>query len=147
MALSVIPQLAEMGKKSTHARTHTHTLWLLIIFIGLSAKFSSYSSQKDIYSLINALYVVHLWPPFCPQVCLNSSKHRFSEVLDTLLRGVGPFWHHTIAQLLQICCLDIHAANFPFHSIPEVPIRLRSGDKKSKLCIQRCSASYFGYNE
>ncbi len=60
------------------------------------------------------------WTHVCLQNCLNSSWHRFNEVLKTFLRDFGPYWHYSITQLLQICRLHIHDANLPFHHIPKV---------------------------
>ncbi len=57
--------------------------------------------------------------PFCLRNFLNSSSHRFNKVLETFLRDVGPYWHDSITQLLQICQLHFHDVNLPFHHIPK----------------------------
>ena len=59
------------------------------------------------------------WTPFFLQNCLNSLWHRFNKALKTFHRGFGPYWHDSIMQLLQICCLHIHDVNLPFHHIPQ----------------------------
>ncbi len=35
--------------------------------------------------------------------CLNSSWHKFNEVLETFLSYFGTYWHESIMQMLQIC--------------------------------------------
>jgi len=91
------------------------------------------------------LLVRGLTPFCCLQNCLNYLWHRFSKVLETLLRDFGPYWHDSITQLLQICRLHIHDANLPFHHIPNVHIGLRSGDCGGPLskvnslsCLRMC---------
>ncbi len=69
---------------------------------------------------IRYTFLVMGWSPFCLQNCLNYSWHRLNTVLKTFLRNVGPYWHDSITQLLQICRLHIHDANLPFHHIPKV---------------------------
>ncbi len=39
------------------------------------------------------------WTLFCLQNCLNSSCHRFNEVLETFLRDFGPYLHDSIGYL------------------------------------------------
>ncbi len=60
--------------------------------------------------------------PFCLQNCLNSSWHRFNNVMETFLRDFGPYWHDSITQLLLICRLHIHDANLRFHHITYIYI-------------------------
>ncbi len=69
---------------------------------------------------IYTLYIYTGWTLFCLQNCLNSSWHRFNEVLETFFWDFGPYWHESITQLLQICRLHIHDVNLPFHHIPKV---------------------------
>ncbi len=57
------------------------------------------------------------WTPFCLQNFLNSSWHRFNKVLETFLRGFGPYWHDSIT---QICRLYIQDVNLSFHHIPKL---------------------------
>lgn len=42
------------------------------------------------------------WTYSCFQSCFISSWHRFKKVLETVLVGLGPYWHGSITQLLQI---------------------------------------------
>ncbi len=64
--------------------------------------------------------LVPSWTHFSLQNCLNSSWHKFNKVLETFLRDVGPYWHESITQLLQIYQLHIHDVNLPFLHIPKV---------------------------
>lgn len=47
---------------------------------------------------------------------LNSLWQRFNQMLATFFRGSGSCWQ-TVAQLLQISCLNIHDADLLFHRI------------------------------
>ncbi len=80
--------------------------------------------NQSLYTLtghfIRNILLVPVWTPFCLQNCLNSLWHRFNKVLETFLRDFDPYWHDSITQLLQICRLHIHDANFPFHHIAKV---------------------------
>ncbi len=48
--------------------------------------------------------------------------------VGNILRDVGPYWHDSITQFLQICRLNIHDVNLSFHHIPKVLYWMRSGD-------------------
>lgn len=53
------------------------------------------------------------WTPLCLHNYFSSSYH----TLNTFLIDFGPYWHDSIAQLLQI-----QIANLPFHRIPKVSL-------------------------
>ncbi len=118
-------------------------------FVSLLMYYSLYPSIHlyTVYTLTGHftryILLVPGWTPFCLQNCFKSSWHRFNKVLEKFLRDFGPYWHDSIAQLLQICRLHIHNANLPFHHIPNVLyIGLRPGDcggHLSKVNTLSCS--------
>lgn len=75
--------------------------------------------------------LVHGWPFFCPQKCLNSSWHRF-------LKYFWSYWHDNIIQFVQICWLHI-CDPFCYTTSQSCSIALRfgnCGDHLSKRTVQ-----------
>lgn len=75
--------------------------------------------------------LVHGWPFFCPQRCLNSSWHRF-------LKYFWSYWHDNIIQFVQICWLHIRDP-FCYTTSQSCSIALRfgnCGDHLSKRTVQ-----------
>lgn len=62
-----------------------------------------------------------VWP-LCLQNRLNPSCHRFNMMLETFIRGSGPYGHVRIKLLVKICQLSIHNLNLQIHQISKVLI-------------------------
>ncbi len=86
------------------------------------------------------------WTPICLQNCLNLSWHIFNKVLETLLRDVGPYWHDSITQLLQIVVCTSMMRISRSTTSQRCSIGLRSGDcggHLSKVNSLSCSRNLF----
>lgn len=55
----------------------------------------------DLLFFLFALLVLGL-TPFSLQICLNSSRHRFNQDPEALIRDFGTYCHDSITQMAQI---------------------------------------------
>ncbi len=110
------------GMKLLWSSLHAFIAMAIKIYIAINNIIKNKCINVNVHSLATLLGTLASTglDPFCLQNCINSSWHRFNEVLETLLRDFGPYWHDSITQLLQICRLHIHDENLSFLHIPKL---------------------------